>query len=154
MLALSLWRPWPWSIFHAKPAHLRKRIENRIWTPPAKLIGQRFAIHASKTYDNSAIDFIRAGLGLDDENNPTGLLSVESYDEGIIGTAVLKDVAASEAEVERFAGGDQLRWWIGPYAWVLADVRPLTTRLPCKGRQKLWALPADVERGVLEQLAA
>lgn len=46
MLALSLWRPWPWSFFHAD-----KRIENRSWPIPTWAIGVPIAMHATKRLD-------------------------------------------------------------------------------------------------------
>ena len=42
---------------------------------------------------------------------------------------------------------DQLplgNFWTGQWAWVLANVHPLTVPLPCKGRQGVWELPADI----------
>jgi hypothetical protein len=41
MKAITLWPEWAWAI-----ANLDKRIENRIWSPPKGMIGQRIAIHA------------------------------------------------------------------------------------------------------------
>ena len=32
----------------------------------------------------------------------------------------------------------------GRWGWVLHDVRPLAVPVPCKGRQGVWMLPADV----------
>ena len=42
----------------------------------------------------------------------------------------------------------------GPWCWVLADVLPLTTPIPCPGKQGLWNLPADVEALIPERMAA
>lgn len=52
MKALTLWRPWPYAIFHLPP-HVAKRVENRSWKPPVTLIGHRIAIHAGKTWDEA-----------------------------------------------------------------------------------------------------
>lgn len=40
----------------------------------------------------------------------------------------------------------------GRYAWLLADVRPLRTPVPCKGALGLWVPPADVLAAVQAQL--
>lgn len=40
----------------------------------------------------------------------------------------------------------------GRYAWLLADVRPLRTPVPCRGAQGLWAVPPDVRAAVNLQL--
>lgn len=44
MKALTLTCPWGPAI-----AHWDKRVENRTWSPPESLIGQRLAIHAGKS---------------------------------------------------------------------------------------------------------
>ena len=45
------------------------------------------------------------------------------------------------------------RWFVGPFGWLLADVRALAAPVPCRGAQGLWAIPPDVETEVLRQLA-
>ncbi len=50
MLALTLWRPYSWCI-----SHLDKRVENRDWPMPARVLGQRVAIHAGKTLSKYAL---------------------------------------------------------------------------------------------------
>ena len=61
-------------------------------------------------------------------------------------------------EVARVHGtdvADMVRspWWFGPVGWILADVRPLATPVPCKGAQGLWVVPPRIESIVLAQLA-
>lgn len=91
-----------------------------------------------------AIDMARAQGRLDFENVLTGNGAHVPKTEG---DALKAQLAESEArEVALMAALTKMaKCWTG---------NSFTTRLPCKGRQKLWALPADVERGVLEQLAA
>lgn len=36
----------------------------------------------------------------------------------------------------------------GRWGWLLADVEPLAVPVPCRGRQGVWALPADVAEEV------
>ena len=48
---------------------------------------------------------------------------------------------------------DQIdRWWMGPYALVLDEVKTLKTPVACPGRLYFWDLPPDVEAAVKEQL--
>jgi len=49
---------------------------------------------------------------------------------------------------------DQRRWFFGPIGYVLRDVQALATPVPCRGWQGFWTLPHNVERAVVEQLAA
>lgn len=46
MLALTVKQPWAW----ATAAGI-KPVENRAWRPSPKVIGQRIAIHAGKSFD-------------------------------------------------------------------------------------------------------
>lgn len=39
------------------------------------------------------------------------------------------------------------------YAWLLADVRPLSEPVPCRGALGLWAVPPDIIRPIKERLA-
>ena len=43
MKALTLTPEWAWAV-----TALDKRVENRTWRPPERMIGQRIAIHAGK----------------------------------------------------------------------------------------------------------
>lgn len=48
--ALSVQEPWATLIVRHD-----KRIENRTWTPPSKVHGEHFAVHASKSIDDHAM---------------------------------------------------------------------------------------------------
>ena len=58
MVAITLWRPWSWALFHGKT------IENRTWAPPAWIVGKQIVIHAGKTYDKEGDLFCCKVLGL------------------------------------------------------------------------------------------
>lgn len=138
MKALTLWRPWTWSIVHGP-----KRIENRPWKPPASIIGQRLVLHSGKTYDDEGSAYIRAAMKL------TGLPDAARA-EGLIGVVTVKgfiEEGVGPAPVEQDA------WFFGPFGWMLDDVVALKTPIPCKGAQGLWTLTPELERQVLEQLA-
>lgn len=146
LLALTLWRPWPFAIFHL-PEASAKRVENRPWKPWPSVIGERIALHAGKQWDKDAAMLI----GVAEEFNPPSV---------IVGTAVVKgwihvsrelllvldaDVGRSETLTHADAvAHSKSPWFSGPYAWVLEEVRTLKTPIPCKGAQGLWRVPADV----------
>lgn len=149
MKALTLWRPWPVAIFHL-PAEVAKRVENRSWKPPASLIGQRIAIHAGKTWDDDGYEMLEpiwVELGIKPDLDLV-------RQTGLIGTALLSGVAqevglsaiALTAGRWPSAGHSETvqEWWAGPYGWLLDDVRPLPEPIPCKGRQGLWDVPAEL----------
>lgn len=154
-LALTLWRPWPFAIFHLPPSEA-KPVENRGWKPPASVIGKRIAIHAGKKYDADADDFIFVSqLDIDKVGNDARLKH-----EGIVGTVLVWGwVQATESmfpESRKLVGfGGRVteaqalkvirsRWFCGPYGWVMAERRTLAMPVACKGAQGLWRVPDDV----------
>lgn len=158
MKALTLWRPWPYAIFHL-PADIAKRVENRSWKPPDWLLGERIAIHAGATYDREGADFI--GEHLADIGRLAELKKVPGHDarvkaEGIIGTAIVAGCCrvdgglvrgdwpvSSRQTVDAFE--QTIRAWLfGPYGWLLDDVRALPEPIPCKGRRGIWDVPAEL----------
>jgi hypothetical protein len=140
MKALSLWQPWATLV-----AIGAKRVETRHWPAPHWLIGQRIAIHATKTTRHLAIceqepfaAYVRAP-----ERLPLG---------AVIATVVLdrciKITTASAAELERsrpheHAFGD---YTPGRFAWVLHDVQPVAPALPVTGRQGIFDVPGELLR--------
>lgn len=145
MKCLTLWRPWPWCIFHA-PRN-PKRIENRSWKPPERLLDRRIVLHAGKTFDADSAADICSLFAM----HPDGDAPPHWRDEGLIGVVTIQGVAGSIFEVSRF-GAEQKVWWSGPYAWLLKDVRAFREPIPCKGAQGLWTLPGWAEARVLEAL--
>jgi len=133
--SLTLKRPWPYAI-----ARLEKRVENRSWTPPPALIGQRLAIHAGGNWDAAGAEWIFAG------ERP---LPKESGQEGIVAVVTLagwiaEGVVSGRVERFRLTGMDQK---LGEKArasvWVLTEVDVLRKPVPCSGFQRLWKLKPD-----------
>lgn len=125
MRALTLYRPWAWSIIHGP-----KRLENRPWKPWPVVVGQEIAIHAGARWDRDGELYILKALGLE-------RLPAAAKDQGLIGTArVLGHIETADA-----APADQRVWFFGPFAWLLADVTPFLTPVPCKGALGLWKSP-------------
>jgi len=129
MLALSIRQPWAWAIVHAG-----KRHENRSWSTAYR---GPIAIHASKWWSaKQVVDTFKELL--DDGLVPPGpkltprmLLDATG---GIVGTARIVDcVEKSDSP-----------WFVGPFGFVLDDVKALPEIIPCKGALGLFNVPADV----------
>lgn len=133
--ALSLRQPWAWAILHAG-----KRIENR--SRRTHYRGE-FLIHASSSYKfriyNAAVEFIR-------EIRPD--LTVPAWEQlphgAIVGVA--RVAACIEVDPWDPATSD---WAVGPFGYVLEDVRPLLQPIPCKGALGFFnhGLPAEAFAG-------
>ncbi len=133
-------RPWTWAIFDPIAD---KGIENRDWAPPVEMIGERFAIHAAKSWDPDAITlFFKLGL----THFPN---RKDKYPSGVvIGVATLDRVVT----VDKTLPPAQARWFFGVYGWVLTHRIAIPTPVPCKGALGLRILPMDVTVNVLRQL--
>lgn len=146
--ALTLWRPWTWSIFDL-PEGQAKRIENRPWRPPSAIIGAPLAFHAGKHFDLDGFHRIREIAHVCPPSNP-------DCPEGIVGVVTVVDYLDagelwSKERLRDLPG--QERWFFGPFGWVLSDVVRLPRPVPCKGAQGLWTLPHDVNIEVARQYA-
>ena len=141
MKALTVHAPWAWLIVHG-----HKRIENRAW-PPSMKPGERFAIHQGKSYD-------REGEVLASSRGVEGPAEFQMENRKILG-AVL-GVATFAGVVDNpddlFPDLDQVAWWRGPLGLKLEDAVAINRPIPCRGMQKLWTLPANVEAELLAQL--
>jgi hypothetical protein len=156
MKALSFSQPWCWAVVDEL---VRKHIENRTWAPPIDLIGHQFAIHAAKSWDNlRAYPLIKDGIeypGL----TPTQYLQALGFDppmayhcyasSAIVGVATLDRVVTETKTLT----DEQKRWFFGPVGWVLTDVVKLPEPIRCGGKQGLWAVPAELEPLIHNQVA-
>ena len=127
MRALSIRPPWAHAI-----AHLGKRIENRTWSTRYR---GPLLIHASSTFVRSEFDELADILGYRVEPH-------ECASGAIIAIANLVDC------VEASAVADD-PWTCGPIAWILDDVRVLSTPIRASGRLGLWKpSPEDEARAL------
>lgn len=146
MYALTVKQPWAQAI-----AQFGKNVENRKTRPPAALIGQRIAIHVSKTWGINEAGIPLPGELLDWTQGhckcgDNGRLAPPPHAGRIIATARLVGAieiggaesvmrappvksGASDAEAIAEFENDGLlldawksRWATGPWGWVLADV--------------------------------
>lgn len=135
MKALTLWRPWPWSIFWGS-----KRIENRPWYRKS-LEGKRIALHAGQKYDYDGAKAIRS-------LHPEMPGSADDHPIGIVDVARVVGVVESTMD-SNFPDGQE-QWFSGPFAWVLEDVVALPRVMKVAGMQGLWDVPKtmaeDIER--------
>jgi hypothetical protein len=140
MRFLSLSRPWTWAIFDPVA---NKGVENRSWMPPVEMIGERFAIQASKSWDHDAITlFFKLGL----THFPN---RKDKYPSGVIvGVATLDRVVTTAATLPP----EQARWFFGECGWVLTDRIALPSPVACPGALGLRILPMDVTVAVIRQL--
>jgi hypothetical protein len=134
MMALTLWRPWPFAI-----QFLGKDIENRTWPAPKHLLkpGDLFAIHAGRSFDREALRFLlerqkQHPVPRGEAEHKTGIVCVVRY----LGTC----------ETSRSP------WFFGPVGWVIRLEFDLPTPVLCSGQQGLWKVPAAVEKQIHEQM--
>ena len=135
MKALSIQQPWAWAILHAG-----KRVENRTWWPPRSLIGQTFALHASKAFDCDGQ--LPASVTI-----PWG---IDYHLGSVVGVARLCAACDRRAALEW--GPSQRIWAHGPVCLALDDVRVLAQPIPCRGALNFWQLTPAVEAEVWRQL--
>lgn len=130
MKALSVLQPWAWAIVSGP-----KDVENRVWRPPAEMIGQRIAIHASKKKpDQEFTVHVAYCHGI--ELPPTSYLALGA----IVGTAILSGVRSDREPYD-----PAFRWHErGLWGWLLTDRHALKTPIPYKGALGLWTVPAAI----------
>jgi hypothetical protein len=124
--AITLWQPWVCLIEIGA-----KRFETRAHPAPARLIGQRIAIHAAARpcvadFDEDTFEAITEAFGRCAWNHwlPRGAVTC---------TAILAaSLPAETVPSDPFGDYSPGRW-----AWRLEAVRPITPHVPAKGRQ-LW----------------
>jgi hypothetical protein len=152
MRALTLWQPWASAV-----ATRRKPIENRSWAPPRNLIGQPFALHAGKHWDD------RATLICGIDPRASDLLPIDDdileIRGAVIGIATIDRVIVPDAALGTDEHVDALTdlqrlWYSGSYGWVLRDVVRLPEPVHCRGFRNLWTLPLAIEAAVVAQLAS
>lgn len=149
MKALTLHQPWAWAV-----AHAGKPVENRTWAPPARLFGQRIAIHAGKRYCPEAAAWMyEHGVDVrDPRRQSTGVVAVATVRGAIAvkGSSLQFNGTLDEHCVGEYADSF---WFEGPVGWCLDRVIALPEPVPCRGAQGLWTLPEDAERSVRAQTA-
>ena len=134
MRAISVRQPWAWAILQ-----LGKRVENRTWKPPAKLIGRRILLHALKASAPAeellALQWMAArGLFSPGTMNLDwpGLANLERG--GIVGRVRLVGCVSYSSDP----------WFMGPIGWLLDEATSIPF-VACRGALGCWKAPQDVE---------
>lgn len=174
--ALTLWRPWPYTIFHLRPGEGPgpKRVENRPMKPPQAARDGLIALHAGKKWDDGCglhcsdlgirlpwreSAFPRA-KGSDPvvychpESVLVGVVRVVGWVEGMPRTTsrdgVLDAFSGVSAQRAREIVNDP--WYFGPFGWVLEEVQALAEPVPHAGAQGLWNVDEPAAAAVAAQL--
>jgi len=151
--AITLTRPWA-AMCTIGP----KDIENRDWTPPPGMVGQRVAIHAGLKFDYADWELCKElmqKLGIEWwDNRP--LMALNSVASAIVGTAVIagvvdKDVPGSGTRTDAIPNAATSPWFFGRYGWLLTERQAIAAPVPVRGYQKLWHMPDDVAAAVAAQ---
>ncbi|GAB36461.1 ASCH domain-containing protein [Gordonia otitidis] len=128
--AFTVHQPYAWSIVHGT-----KNVENRTRNIAGQYRGL-VAIHAGKTFDPTALDFVRD----QGDHPPTEPALLRGH---IIGVVELVDV--THHHPSSWALPDHLHL-------VLVNPRPLPTPLPYRGALGLWTPAADTAAAIHAQL--
>lgn len=133
MKVLTIWQPWAACI-----AHGPKRVENRTWAPPKRWrFPFELAIHAAKVAQpdeaQTIIDLVRIW-------------------PRVVSLPIERGAVLAIASVVAVGEPDGNHWAFGPVCWQLDNVRTLREPVPCRGAQRLWTLPDEVEAEVRRQL--
>lgn len=147
---MALWQPWASLV-----AVGAKRIETRHWPAPAWVIGQRVAIHATKTRDHlflATVDPFRSALAAGMAADRLKLVDGELPLGAIIATAVIdRCVRFDAASRDRLVRSGHEReaefgdYAPGRYGFVLRDVETLGIPVAFTGRQgKFFDVPGHL----------
>lgn len=173
LYALSVHQPYAAGI-----VHLAKSPENRGWPVPRQHVGTTIAIHSTKAPEFPALwpggALSWADLFADDDERVAWQAArlgrkPETLAHwprklalgAVVGVATITGCHLNDPDELCGYDGD---WealgglcsrWAQPdsYHWALSQARPLATPVPCRGHQKLWPLPDDMESAVRAQLA-
>ncbi len=125
-LALSIRQPWAWAVLYAG-----KRIENRGWYTSYR--GDLY-IHAGLRIDYGALVDLDEVIACVDEPRPP------AYCGALVGRASLVDCVRAQDVPE-----GQESWAMGPWCFVLEDIRPLSRPVPLRGSLGLFAVDLRAE---------
>lgn len=163
MYGLTLWQPFAWAVPYCKD------FENRDWPPHEGALGERLAIHAAVRKDiwaelnvferwrekGEPVMTIKTMKQIEDL--PRGaitsvatLLGWVEIEEGKIKRVYTLDPHDRARVAERAAVSVHAS---GPYAWYLERRIALPHPIPCRGYQRLWHVPPEIERQIVKQLA-
>ena len=125
-----------------------KDIENRKWKPHDRVIGQRIAIHAGKTWNPEYALWARR-LSAHDLRIGEAVKKAAGIKGAIVSTAIV--VAWYDKEKDHYLGtAEEIRyikrspWFMGPVGWLMTDFVFLDPVVECKGALGLWRVPESL----------
>lgn len=159
MRCLTIRQPWAWAI-----ATQGKDVENRTWKTSYRGL---LAIHAGSTLDGDADEYAtlmpesaaRALRKVQAEVTLAGRLTDGTEHLRLGRVVAVAEVVGCHLSPDFLGTCGATRPLCSPWAvadqyhWLLDDVRQLPEPVRCKGKQRLWDLPDDVEKAVREQLS-
>lgn len=150
LAAITLAQPWPRMMLLPEAP---KRIENRDWPPPRRLIGKHIALHGGRGPKGQA-DQARLREELDEIN--LQIWGTEADPEEWEGERILDWCVSGIYAVARLTQVVQRSddpWFFGPFGWVLEDFVAIDP-VPCRGKQGLWKVEGDLLDTVRERWQA
>ena len=142
-----------------------KRVENRTWQPPEKVIGERLAIGMSKTIDEETNEALRDRISDQTKKHDVAAMTAYRHHPGhIIGSVRVVgflDERVDEPVARHQEEGPQEcssmwpsevvdnNWYVGPVGWILFDPRPLDDPVPVRGMPGVWNVERQI-RGAQE----
>ena len=146
MKALTLHQPWA-SLIALGP----KIVETRSWSAPARVIGERIAIHAGKhrvrisnEYDQAMYHAMVQTHGLDWQDHlPLGAVVATAKLAGCFRVVSRNEDRQLKLEGTG-AGGENIipdpfgDFLPGRWLWVLEEIERLDPTIPAKGNRMLW----------------
>lgn len=144
MKGLAIRQPWAWSIF-SPPAHLRKDVENRDWTPrnPGLRFRGRCVVHAS-AYPGDAkwhrewSQYWESVVAMPAWEHDAAERRLPDFHElqfgALIGTVEVVDVVTAHPS----------SWFVGRYGLVLREPRPFQHPIPYKGALGFFDVPDGI----------
>lgn len=137
LCALTIRQPW------AEPILLGlKRLENRSWTW-AEAIGRDVAIHAGAALPTWQDLLALREMLRDAGAGEVALPERQAFPRGCV-------VAVARFGTPLVASRSP--WFVGPFAWPLAELRVLPEPVPCTGHLGFWELPPEVLVQVTDQV--
>jgi hypothetical protein len=150
--AISMWQPFASLLFtwDRERGEMAKAFETRSFKLPARLIGQRVAVHATAKFpaakhlseELNDLCYQLWGCGYNYSLPFGAILGTVRF-----GAAGPTDEAAPFQPESEIAAGD---WTLGRWAWPVLEAAPLVCPIPMKGKQGWWSVPAPMldERAV------
>ena len=152
LTALTLWPEWLPCF-----THLDKRVENRTWPPPARLLGQDLVLHAGKSIGGGKVrkgltrvqGMARAaGWELEGQGGRSPSLRLrarrretgwEPYERTL---PIPRGFAVCVVHLDSADELDRTPWDVpGMWHWRVSNVRLIEPAIAISGRQGLWRMP-------------